>query len=66
MAKQVMVVVHADGKMEVNLSGYQGKECDQERLLAELQALFDPGEPSDERKKPEYYQANKQGQTQRG
>ena len=55
MTKQVIITIGADGKMQANLSGYQGKECDQERLLVELQKLLEPSTAS-EQKKPEYYQ----------
>ena len=62
MAKQVMNVLHADGRIEANLQGYHGKECDQEQLLDALQTLLTGG--GEMQKKPEYFQVKHQQQTQ--
>ena len=53
MAKQILVVLHADGRIEANLSGYQGKECEQEEILKELEHMM--ARPK-EQKRPEYFQ----------
>jgi len=57
-----MIVLHTDGRIEANLQGYQGKECDQEKLLDALQTLLTDG--GEMQKKPEYYQAQHQQRTQ--
>lgn len=65
MAKTITVVVHADGRVEANLAGYQGTECEKDALLAEIQAMLAPGSVQ-ERKHPEYYQRQGQQVQQRG
>ena len=64
MAKQVIIVLHADGRIEVDLKGYQGKECEQEKLIKALEALLVDGGKA--RKKPEYYQVRQQQVRQGG
>ena len=65
MAKTITVVVHADGRIEADLAGYQGTECEKDALLAEIKAMLAPGSVQ-EHKKPEYYQRQAQQQQQRG
>ena len=62
MSKQVMVIVHADGRMEVDGQGFAGTACEQDALLREIQALLEP-KSAREQRKPEYYRL--QGAQQR-
>lgn len=55
MAKTITVVVHADGRIAANLTGFQGTECEHDALLKEIQSMFAPSSVK-EVKKPEYYQ----------
>lgn len=55
MAKQIMIILHADGRVEYDMQGYIGKECEQEALLKALRELLTDG--GAEQKKPEYYVA---------
>lgn len=48
--KQIVVVLHIDGRLELDAQHFHGKECEQ--ALADLQALFSV---QTERKKPEYH-----------
>ena len=64
MAKQVIIVLHADGRIEADLKGYQGKECEQEELIKALEELLVDG--GKEHKKPEYYQVRQQQVRQGG
>lgn len=59
MAKKITVIVHTDGRLEANLAGYRGTECEKDALLQEIQAMLAPGSVI-EKKHPEYYQ--RQGQ----
>ena len=65
MGKTITVVVHADGRVEANLAGYKGTECEKDALLAEIQAMIVPGSVQ-ERKHPEYYQRAGQQVKQEG
>ena len=65
MSKTITVVVHADGRIEANLVGYKGTECEKDALLAEIQAMLAPGSVV-ERKHPEYYQRQRQQAQQKG
>lgn len=65
MSKTITVVVHADGRIEANLVGYKGTECEKDALLQEIQAMLAPGTVQ-ERKYPEYYQRQGQQQQQKG
>ena len=51
--KRVVIVLHADGTIEMEGKEFSGPEC--EKAMRDLQALFAPGKR--EVKKPEYYQA---------
>ena len=53
MAKQIIIVLHADGRIEADLQGYQGRECEQEELVKALEELLVGG--GKEYKKPDYY-----------
>ena len=64
MAKQVIIVIHADGRIEADLKGYQGKECEQEVLVKALEELL--VKKGKEHKKPEYYQVRQQQMRQGG
>jgi hypothetical protein len=55
MAKQILIVLHADGRLEANLEGFKGTECEKDELLKAIQAMLAP-EARQEVKKPEYYQ----------
>ena len=65
MSKTITVVVHADGRIEANLAGYQGTECEKDALLRDIQAMLVPGTVK-EVKKPEYYQQQGQKAQQKG
>ena len=54
MAKQIIVIVHADGHLEANLEGFQGTECEKDELLKAIQAVL-ATETKQEVRKPEYY-----------
>jgi hypothetical protein len=59
--RSIEVVIGIDGKVRVELLGYQGRECDQETLLQEISRLLSGG---DETPKDEYYQSVGQEQQQ--
>ena len=65
MAKKITIVVHADGRIQANLAGYEGTECEKDELLKEIQAMLAPGSVI-ERKHPEYYQRQGQRVQQKG
>lgn len=51
--KHIIIVLHADGTMEMEGKNFSGPEC--EKAMADLIALFNPKKKT-EQKKPEYYQ----------
>lgn len=57
--KKIIVVVHADGRIEANLEGFRGTECEKDELLKAIQGMLAP-ETRTETRKPEYYQAQAQ------
>ena len=59
MSKTITVIVHANGRIEANLAGYEGTECEKDALLKAIQAMLDP-ESVIEQKRPEYYQKHEQ------
>ena len=65
MAKTITVIVHADGRMDVNLAGFKGLECERDAILAEIQAMLKP-ETVQEQKKSAYYQRQGQRVQQKG
>ena len=54
MPKQIVIVAHADGRIEANLEGFQGTECEKDELLKAIQEVLAP-ETKQEVRKPEYY-----------
>ncbi len=65
MSKTIAIVVHVDGRIEANLAGFKGTECEKDALLAEIQAMLAPGTVQ-EKKHPEYYQRQGQQVQQKG
>ena len=65
MSKTITVIVHANGRIEANLAGYEGTECEKDALLKAIQAMLDPSSVH-EQKRPEYYQKQGQKQEQKG
>jgi hypothetical protein len=53
--KQIIVVLHTDGRIEANLEGFKGTECERDALLREIQDMLAP-ETRQEVRKPEYWQ----------
>lgn len=55
MPKQIMIIAHADGRIEANLEGFKGTECEKDALLKALQEMLEPSTRREVRK-AEYYQ----------
>lgn len=65
VAKQIAIVCHADGRLEADLSGFQGTECEKDELLKALKDMLAP-ESVQETRHPEYYNRQSARVQQRG
>ena len=54
--KQIIIVLHTDGRIEANLEGFKGTECEKDELLKALQAMLAPESRQETRKSEYYYQ----------
>lgn len=65
MAKQVVIILHVDGRIEADMQGFSGQECEKDAVLQAIQAMLAPGTVQEHRK-PEYYQHTQARVQQKG